>query len=138
MKTADQAAQNWEQSAGRAGTNWTAGVNNYSGDWAAATTRQESVMQQNLNAAIANGSWRNGVTRVGTNGWKAATQASSANFSNGFTKGAAKQRAAIAKILAAEANIVSSLPPRGTYEQNKARSTAVMDQLHALKGTLGA
>lgn len=95
-------------------------------------------MQQNLIAAINNGSWRNGVNRVGTAGWKAKTQASSANYANGFSKGAAAQRSAIAKILAAEAQIVGSLPPRGSYEQNKARSTAVMDQLHALKGTLGA
>lgn len=138
MKTADQAASNWEQSSGRAATNWTAGVNNYSGDWAAATTRQEGVMRQNLIAAIDGGAWRNGVSRVGTNGWKSATQASSGNFSNGFTKGAAKQRAAIAKILSAEANIVGSAPPRGTYEQNKQRATYVMDQLHALKGQLGA
>ena len=138
MKTADQAATNWEQSAGRAATNWTAGVNNYSGDWAGATTRQQNVMLQNVTAAINNGSWANGINRVGTQGWKNATQASSGNFSNGFTKGAAKQRAAISKILAAEANIVGSAPPRGTYEQNKARATYVMDQLHALRGTLGA
>ena len=138
MKTAAQAAENWAQSGPRAATNWNAGVNNYSGDWAAATTRQESVMQQNLVAAIANGSWRNGVNRVGTNGWKQATAASSANYTNGFSKGASKQASAIAKIISAEQNIVSSAPPRGTYEQNKARSTYVMDQLHALKGTLGA
>ena len=27
---------------------------------------------------------------------------------------------------------------RGTFEQNKLRATAVMDSLHALKGSLGA
>ena len=49
-----------------------------------------------------------------------------------------RQASAIAKILQAEAAIVGSLPPRGTFEQNKMRATAVMDSLHALKGTLGA
>lgn len=138
MKTADQAAQNWEASAGRAATAWSAGVGAYTGDWAGATTRQQSVMQTNWQQSVSSGAWANGVNRVGTNGWKTATQAKSANFSTGFTAGASKQRASITKILAAEANIVGSLPPRGDYNQNKARATAVMDGLHALKGTLGA
>lgn len=138
MKTAAQAAEAWAQSSGRAATNWAAGVNAYSGDWAAATTRQESTLLNNVTTAISNGTWRNAVNRVGTQGWKTATTASGPNFTNGFTKGAAKQAAAIAKIIAAEQTIVSGLAPRGSYEQNKARATSVMDQLHALKGQLGA
>ena len=136
MKTPQQAAQAWEQSSGRAAQAYTDGINNYSGDWAGATVRQQSVMQQNWNAALP--TWASRVQNVGTNGWKSRTQAKVSNYSTGFTAGAQRQAAAIAKILAAEANIVSSLPPRGTYEQNKNRATAVMDGLHALKGTLGA
>lgn len=138
MKTAQQAAANWVNSAGRAATDWQEGVNNYSGDWAGATTRQQSVMSNNWNASVANGTWANGVNRVGTQGWKSATTSKAANYSTGFQAGASKQAAAISKILAAEANIVGSLPPRGDYNANKARATAVMDGLHALKGTLGA
>ncbi len=74
----------------------------------------------------------------GRNGWKARTEAKSANYGVGLNAGAGRYNAAIAKIIAAEANIVGSLPPRGTFEQNKARATAVMDGLHALKGQLGA
>lgn len=138
MKTAQQAAANWIGSASRATTAWQEGVQNYSGDWAGSTTRQQAVMQANLNNAINNGSWAAGVNRVGTQGWKQATQDKGGNFSTGFTAGASKQAAAIGKILQAEANIVGSLPPRGDYTANKARATAVMDGLHALKGTLGA
>jgi hypothetical protein len=138
VKNAQQAAANWVASAGRAASDWAEGVNNYSGDWASATTRQQSVMQSNWNASVASGAWSTGVTRVGTQGWKAATTAKASNFSTGFQAGAAKQAAAIAKIIAAEAQIVQSLPPRGDYNANKARATAVMDGLHALKGQLGA
>lgn len=138
MKTAQQAAQNWVASAGRAAADWEQGVNNYSGDWAGATTRQQAVMQSNWNASVASGNWANGVNRVGTQGWKSATTSKQANYSTGFQAGASKQAAAIAKIIAAESNIVGSLPPRGDYNANKARATAVMDGLHALKGTLGA
>lgn len=138
MKTPQQAAQAWRDSAGRAQTNFTAGVNGYSGDWAGKTTGQQAVMLQNLTQAVTSGRWAQGVQGVGTNGWKTATEAKAGNYGTGFQAGANKQAAAIAKIIAAETNIVGSLPPRGTFEQNKQRATAVMDGLHALKGQLGA
>lgn len=138
MKTAQQAAQNWIASAGRAQTDWSAGVQSYSGDWAGATTRQQSVLLQNVTTAISNGSWANGVNRVGTAGWKSRTVDKASNYATGFQAGASRQASAIAKIIAAEQNIVGSLPPRGDFTANKARATAVMDALHALKGTLGA
>lgn len=138
MKTPQQAAQAWADSAGRAATNYAQGVQSYNGDWAGATTRQQSVMQQNWTQSVTSGRWANGVQQVGTAGWKQRTQDKTPNYSQGFTAGASRQATAIAKIIGAENNIVGSLPPRGTYEQNKARATAVMDGLHALKGTLGA
>lgn len=138
MKTAQQAAANWAASAGRAATDWAQGVQSYNGDWAGATTSQQATLLQNVTTAISNGSWARGVQRVGTQGWKQATVDKSSNYTTGFQAGASRQAASIAKIIAAEQQIVASLPPRGSYEQNKARSTSVMDQLHALKGTLGA
>jgi hypothetical protein len=138
VKTAAQAAANWIGSAGRAQTEWASGVQGYSGDWAGATTRQQSAMLTNLTQAISNGSWAAGVNRVGTAGWKSRTVDKGSNFATGFQAGASRQASAIAKILQAEASIVGSLPPRGTFEQNKLRATAVMDSLHALKGSLGA
>lgn len=138
MKTPQQAAAAWAASSGRAATNWADGVQSYSGDWAGATTRQQAVMQQNLNDAISSGRWAAGVNKGGTPHWKAQTVASQSNFTNGFSKGAPRQAAAIQKIMQAEATINQSLPPRGTFEQNVARSVAVQTQLHALKGTLGA
>jgi len=138
VKTPQQAAQAWAESAGRAATNYAEGVQSYSGDWAGATTRQQTVMQSNLNEAISSGRWAQGVNARGTNGWKQATQAKTPNYSQGFTAGASRQASAIAKIMAAEQNIVGSLPPRGTFQQNVARSVAVQTQLHALKGTLKA
>ena len=138
MKTAQQAAAAWAASSGRAATAWTEGVQGYSGDWAGATTRQQSVMQTNWQNAVSSGQWARGVNAVGTAGWKSATQASSSNYTNGFQKGATNQATAIAKILQAESNIVGGLPPRGDFNANVQRATQVMQDLHALKGTLGA
>lgn len=138
MKTAAQAAANWTGSSGRAQAAYTAGVNGYTGDWAGKTTGQQAVLLQNVTQAISSGRWAAGVNKVGTAGWKAATVAREGNYGTGFTAGAAKQAAAIGKIIAALQNIVPALPARGTYEQNKVRATTLMDGLHALKGTLGA
>jgi hypothetical protein len=95
-------------------------------------------MQTNWQQAVSSGRWAQGVQNVGTSGWKQATQNKSSNFTSGFQAGASKQAAAIAKVMQAEANIVNSLPPRGTFEQNVQRSVAVQTALHALKGQLGA
>lgn len=138
MKTAQQAAANWAGSAARAAQDWQTGVQNYTGDWAGATTRQAAVMQANWDASVINGTWAAGVNRVGTAGWKSATQAKGQNFQTGFAAGAARQAAAAQKIMSALGNIVPNLPPRGTFQQNVTRSTTLMSDLHALRGTLGA
>jgi hypothetical protein len=138
VKTAQQAAEAWVGSAGRAATNWQSGVQAYSGDWAGATTRQQAVMQTNWQQAVASGRWANGVNQTGTSGWKSATTAKSSNYSTGFQAGASRQASAIAKIIAAEASIVPSLPARGDFTANVQRSVAMQTALHALKGTLGA
>lgn len=136
MKTAQQAAANWVASAPRAGQAWTDGVNGYNGDWAAATVAQEQVALAAINRAFADGSWRQGVMNTGTSGWKSATLASTANFSNGFQKGAAKQAQSAQKIMNALQNIVPNLPARGDFNQNVVRATTLMSQLHSLKGSL--
>jgi len=138
VKTPQQAAEAWIASAGRAGTNWSQGVQNYNGDWAGSTVSQQNAMQTNWQQAVSSGRWAQGVQNVGTGGWKQATVNKASNFTTGFQAGASKQAAAIGKILAAEQNIVNSLPPRGTFEQNVQRSVAVQTALHALKGQLGA
>ena len=138
MRTAAQASQAYRDSAGRAQTNWVDGINGFTGDWAGRTTSQQATMLTNLQQAISSGRWAAGVNRRGTAGWKAATQSKQANYGVGLNAGASRFDTAIAKVLAAEANIVNSLPPRGDTNQNIQRAVSVMQQLHALKGTLGA
>ena len=138
VKSASQAAANWVNSQGRATQAYQQGVQGYSGDWAGSTVAQQNTMLTNVTQAVTSGRWAAGVTRVGTGGWKAATQAKEANYGTGFSAGASRQAAAIAKIIAAEQQIVSSLPPRGDFNQNKIRATTLMDALHALRGQLGA
>jgi hypothetical protein len=138
VKTAAQAAQAWRDSQGKATTNYSAGVAGYSGDWAGATVAQESVALSNITQAFTSGRWRQGVQAVGTNGWKQATEAKKGNYGTGFSAGADRQAAAAQKIISALGNIVPSLPPRGTFDQNLDRARVLATAMHSLKGQLGA
>lgn len=138
MKTAQQANQAWKDSQTKATTNYGDGVQAYTGDWAQATVAQEQVLLTNVTQAISSGLWANKVRAKGTQGWKTDTIAKKANFTTGFTAGAPNQLASATKIMAALGNLVPALPARGTYDQNKQRWAALVDGLHALKGTLGA
>lgn len=138
MKSAQQAASAWAQSAGRAATNYGEGVANYSGDWAGSTVRQQSVMQTNWQQAVSSGRWAQGVQATGTNGWKSATQSKTSNYTTGFSAGASNQAAAIAKIMQFMGSAVPSLPPRGDINQNLQRANALALALHGQKGNLGA
>jgi hypothetical protein len=138
VKTAAQAASNWQASAGQAAANWTAGINNYNGDWAGTTAGAYNNWVAGLANAQASGSWQRGIQNAGTNRWKSQSQAKAANYSTGFTAGSAEYTQAIGKVMGALQNIVPSLPPRGSYAENKLRATTLMDSLHALKGQLSA
>ena len=138
MKTAAQAAANWQASQGRATQAYSDGVSQYNGDWAGATTNQESAMLSGVTEAVTSGRWRAGVQSVGTGGWKAATEAKKGNYGVGFTAGANKFQTAISKVIQAEQGIVGALPARGSHEQNVQRSVAFQNAMHALKGQLGA
>jgi hypothetical protein len=138
VKTAQQAGARYRASAGAAQTAWAEGVQGFTGDWAGRTTSQQAVMQQNWQQAVSSGRWAQGVQQTGTNGWKQAAIAKAPSYGLGIQQGAGKFDAAISKIIAAEQNIVSSLPPRGDVNQNINRAVSVMQQLHALKGQLGA
>jgi hypothetical protein len=138
VKTAAQAAQNWTGSQGRATTAFNQGVQSYNGDWAGATTRQQAVMVQNWQSAVGSGLWASGVNRVGTQGWKAATEAKQGNYSTGFAAGASNFQSAIGKVINALSTGVQSLPPRGDINQNLQRANALALYMHGLKGQLGA
>lgn len=138
MKTAAQAAANWQGSAGRAATAFTEGVNSTTKDQAALAVAQQATLVANFNNAVNSGRWAAGVQRRGTAYWKQQTVAKAANFSQGFQAGAANFQSAIGKVIAAEQGIVGSLPPRGDINQNLQRANAFALAMHSQKGNLKA
>lgn len=138
MKTAAQAAANWSGASGRAQTAWNEGIQSTTKDQAALAAAAQPRWLQGVQDAAANNRFANGVTRRGTSYWKSQSQAKAGNYATGYTAGASNYQASAQKILSAEANIVSSLPPRGDINANLQRSQQFALAMHQLKGQLGA
>src|SRR5690242_6128228 len=138
VKPASTWSSNWSGSSGRATTNYTAGVDAYTGDWAGATIAQQAVMQQAWLQSLADGSWAAGVSNTGTQGWKSATVSKQANYGVGFQAGASKYSAAAQKLQPFMASAVAALPPRGDINQNLQRSANLAMALHNARGQFKA
>lgn len=138
MKSASQAAANWSGASGRASTAWAEGIQSTTKDQAALAAAAQPRWLQGVQDAAANNRFANGVTRRGTAYWKSQSQAKTGNYSTGYSAGAGNFAAAIQKIISAEQNISSSLPPRGDINANLQRSQQFALALHQLKGQLGA
>jgi hypothetical protein len=138
VKTAQQAASNWQGAAARAQTAWTQGITATTKDQAALAAAAQPRWLAGVQDAAANNRFANGVTRRGTSYWKSQSEAKAANYGVGYNAGVNNYSAAATKILAAEANIVAGLPPRGDIMANLNRVTQLDLALHQLKGTLGA
>jgi hypothetical protein len=138
VKTAAQAAQNWQNAAGRATQDYVAGVQSTSKDQAALAVAQQATLLNNFTQAVTSGRWAAGVTRRGTAYWKQQTEAKSQNYATGYTSGASNYNAAAQKVMAAIAQGVANLPPRGDINQNLQRVQSLDLYLHSLKGQLGA
>ena len=138
MKNAQQAASNYQASAGRAQSAFVQGVQSTTKDQAALAVAAEARLLQGFTNAVTSGQWRQGVMRGGTAYWKAQTEAKASNYSTGIAAGGNNYAAAAQKIIAAIGNIVPNLPPRGDVNANIQRSGAFALAMHQLKGQLGA
>lgn len=138
MKTAAQAAANWQGSSGRASADYVAGVQGSTKDQAALAVAAGARYIAGVQDAYASGRWQAGIQRGGTAYWKSQTEKKAANYSAGYTAGASNYQAAAQKVMAAIAQGVANLPARGDINQNLQRSASLATYLHGLKGQLKA
>ena len=133
--TPDAAGQAWSAGFGAATQTVTDGVNNTQKDWAQRTLAAKNQILAGIQAAFTSGRWDQGVQRTGTAGWKQAMIAKGVpHMATGATVGAAHYAAFRAQWDGFAAQAVAALPPRGTYEQNKQRSSQIQDAFHAQRG----
>lgn len=138
MKSVQQSQANWSGASSRAGSAWVAGIQGTQKDQAALAAAAQPRWLAGVQEAAANNRFANGVTRRGTAYWKSQSEGKQQNYITGYTAGSNNFGSAIGKILAAEANIVASLPPRGDINANLQRVNQLCQALHQLKGQLGA
>ena len=138
MKTAQQAATNWQNSAGRAQTDYVAGVQATTKDQAALAIAAGPRYIQGVQDAYASGRWQAGVSRGGTPYWKSQTEKKANNYGTGYSAGVSNYTAAAQKVMGAIAQGVANLPPRGDINANLQRSASLAMYLHGLKGQLTA
>ena len=132
--SAADAAANWETGFAGAATKYAAGID-------AVTISPGQLAAQQVNAYVqgvqnSQRIWQAKMAAMDINAWKAAAKGVGAQrLATGATKGKAKMAAFMQQFIPDLANAVNSLPARGTYEQNMARSRAFADALHAKKGS---
>lgn len=129
IPSANEAAQAWSTGFAGAGAKWAAGVESVTtppGQLAAAAQgRYLAGVQQSANK------WAANTAAVSLAQWKSVTvQKGQGRLASGAQAGMAKYQAKIQAVLQAEASIISSLPPRGTVEQNIQRSSQFQMAMH--------
>lgn len=129
IPSAATAAQKWSQNFGAAGQAWATGIEGVQvapGQLAAAAqARYLAGVQQSAQK------WATKVASVSLATWKQqAVSKGQSRLASGATTGMAKYQTAIQAVLEAEKSIISSLPPRGTVEQNIQRSSAFQLAMH--------
>ena len=131
--TAAQAAANWGTGFAAAGTKYTQGI-------AAVTVAPGQLAAAQKNAYLANvqasvNIWAAKVAAVDLASWKNSSSTTGAQrLGTGATKGQPKYQAFANAFIPQLSQIVSSLPARGTFDQNLSRFTSYAQALHALKG----
>lgn len=138
MKSQQTALSNYTASASRAATAWADGINSTTKDQAALAVAAIPRMVAGFNDAANSGRIAAGLQRGGTAYWKSQSQAKQGAYSLGIQNGGNNFGIAIGKILAAEAQIVNSLGPRGDIMTNLQRAQQFALGLHQLRGQLGA
>lgn len=131
--TAASASAAWKTGFAGAGQKYTDGINSVTvapGQLAAAQ-KNAYVQGVQQNADI----WARKVAAVDVNAWKqAAITTGVARLNSGADKGASKYQTFAGNFLPVLSSIVGSLPARGSFDQNMARSMNYARQLHDKKG----
>jgi hypothetical protein len=108
----------------------TAGVNAVTTAPGMAAAKQKAVYLANVQANA--DKWARNVGAVTLQDWQNAfTTKAIPRIASGATAAQPKMEAFMTKLLPFQANALQTLPPRGTYEQNKNRATQWMDKMHA-------
>jgi hypothetical protein len=122
-------AQDWANKLGAAGPKVQAGVEAVRTAPGAAAARQVNVWQQNTQAAAQK--YARNVAAVSLSDWQQAlVNKGIPRLGSGASAAQPKFAAFLTRLLPYVESAKASLPPRGTFDQNKARMNAMVDKMH--------
>lgn len=129
-------AAKWASKYGASGEAYKAGIAKVQDNPAQKAIAAQDLMVANFNDAVSSGKWANGLAKVSLQSWKqAATEKGAPAIAAAARVGQSKVQAAEAVMGPIRDSIVSSLPPRGTLEQNLERSRQMATKMNqARKG----
>ena len=134
MKPAATWQTDYSNSTGKAGTNWTAGINAPGVTWAAPTVASVPRMVQGFNTAAANGTIAAGINNAGDARWRSRSEAKVASYTAGITAGAAAYGIAAQKLFQFYTGAIPSLPARADINTNLQRANQLALLAHNAKG----
>jgi hypothetical protein len=127
-------AQMWAQNLASAGSRMQAGAQSVTTSPGQAAAAQQAVWLANLQASA--NLWAQKVSAVSTQEWQQAFITKGIpRVATGAQAAQSKFATTLGKIIQAEKSIVSSLPARGTLDQNIARSAAFARAMNQQKGS---
>lgn len=133
-KTAAQAAANWGTGFAGATQAYTDGINAVQVSPGQLASQQKNAYVAGVQASA--NDWAAKMAAMDLGAWKAAsTGVGAQRLQTGAAKGQQKIQTFFQQFIGDLTQVVGSLPSRGTYEQNMARSRAFADALHAKKGS---
>jgi len=131
--TPDQIAANWAQRLAASTDKMQAGAMAVPMAPGQAAARQKAVWAQNV--AASQNKWATNVAAVTKESWQADyVNKGLPRVGTGATNAVPKMTTFFSKLMPYINAQRQQLPPRGTYDQNKARANAWMDRMHAFAG----
>ena len=128
-KDAATVAQDWASKLGAAGAKVQAGVQAVNTAPGAAAARQVNVWVANTQASAQK--YARNVAAVPLSTWQQAViEKGIPRLGTGATAAIPKMQSFLQKFLPFVESAKNALPPRGTYDQNKARMNAMVDAVH--------
>jgi hypothetical protein len=124
----------YQNSSGKAGTNWVAGIQAPNVQWAQPTINSVPRMVQGFNAAASSGRIAQGISTAGDAKWRTRSEQKVASYTAGITSGAAAYGVAAGKLYQFFTSAIPALPARGDINQNLQRANTLALALHAAKG----
>ena len=136
MADAVTIADKWSQAMQNASGAYTAGINRVTESPMAKAAQNVEAYRQGIMDAINSGKWQAGLNRVSLSQWKEnATKVGAGRLGTGAAQAKPKMLAFMQQFLPFLANAQAQVKsmPNATYEQRKARATAMMDLVHEFK-----